>query len=71
MNKLVLIAALVLLSLVLAPPNVQAQTSPTNAAANSQGATSNAALWALRRARRQASRQTASNDRATKTRRPA
>jgi hypothetical protein len=43
MKKLALIAALVWVSLVLAPPSVQAQTSPTNATTNSQLANSNTA----------------------------
>jgi len=43
MKKFVLIASLVLVPLVLAAPSVQAQTSPTNATANSQLANSNTA----------------------------
>jgi hypothetical protein len=43
MKKLAFIAALVWVSLVLAPPSVQAQTSPTNATTNSQLANSNTA----------------------------
>jgi hypothetical protein len=43
MNKLALIAALALVSLLLPPPSAQAQTTPTNATANSQLANSNTA----------------------------
>jgi collagen type VII alpha len=43
MNKLALIAALALVSLLLPPPSAQAQTTPTNATANSQLADSNTA----------------------------
>ena len=43
MKKLALIAALVLVPLMLAAPSVQAQTSPTNATANSQLANTNTA----------------------------
>jgi hypothetical protein len=43
MNKLALIAALAVVSLLLPPPSAQARTTPTNATANSQLANSNTA----------------------------